>query len=365
MSTRAAWAVSLLLIAALAGPLAADNRSGFVITATNASGGNEIVLFRRSNAGRLQRLGAFATNGTGLGRPISNQNANILVSGPRKVVAVNAGSNEISSFRLRGSKLKLVSKLSSGGVMPVSVAERDGLLYVVNAGDSGTPGNISGFRLAANGELSAVSGSSRPLSASLVGPAQIAFDRSGGVLIVTERLSDKISTYVVDQASGLSTGPVINDSSGETPFGFEVDKRGALLVSEAFGGAASALSSYTVGADGVLATVSSSIDATGQEDACWVALTPNGKTAFVSNTGSGTISTYRVRRGVVTLAKPEAANEGGFPLDMAVSRDGRFLFALNAGSEAIEAYAIQSNGTLRLVELESNLPFSANGLIAR
>ncbi len=163
--------------------------------------------------------------------------------------AVNAGSNEISAFAVWFHRLFFIDKVSSSGTRPVSLAVHDNLLYVLNAG---APANITGFRIGYHG-LSMIDGSTRPLSGAMVGPAEVQFSPDGRLLVVTEKMTNKIDTYTVGH-DGAATGPMVQDSAGTTPFGFAFDGRGRLVVSEAFGAVpnASAVSSYTTSHDGNL-----------------------------------------------------------------------------------------------------------------
>jgi 6-phosphogluconolactonase len=66
-------------------------------------------------------------------------------------------------------------------------------------------------------------------------------------------------------------------SFGAVPFGFAVDRRDRLVVSEAAG---SAVTSYDLDTDaGRLSVISGSVP-TNQAAACWVAETPNGRARF-------------------------------------------------------------------------------------
>ena len=115
------------------------------------------------------------------------------------------------------------------------------MVYVLNANGAG---NIAGFRHA-QGVLTPLAGSSRPLSAAGgTGSAQVGFSPDGDVLLVTEKGTNKLSSYRV-RDDGRTDAPVVTASAGVTPFGFAFDRRGHALVSEAFGGAvnASAVSS--------------------------------------------------------------------------------------------------------------------------
>lgn len=116
--------------------------------------------------------------------------------------------------------------------MPTSVVFRGGLLYVLNAG---VPNSVTGFTVSPRGHLTPLAGSTRPLSGHATAPAQVGFSDDGATLIVTERATNLITTYTIDQQGGL-TGPFSYPSAGPTPFGFAVDKRNTLFVSEAGAG---------------------------------------------------------------------------------------------------------------------------------
>jgi 6-phosphogluconolactonase len=161
---------------------------------------------------------------------------------------------------------------------------------------------------------------------------------------------------------------VITTSAGMTPFGFAFDRRGQALVSEAFGGAAnaSALSSYAFDdkapAKPMLLTASVG---TTQTAACWVVVNPNGRYAYVTNTGSGTISSYAVSRsGHVALSRGVAATSGAGPIDAAISADGGELHVLNGRGNSITSFAIARDGTITASGTMTGLPAGSNGLAA-
>jgi 6-phosphogluconolactonase len=110
--------------------------------------------------------------------------------------------------------------------------------------------------------------------------------------------------------------------------------------------------------------VSASV-ASGQSAACWVAVTPDGRHAYVTNTASGNVSTYAVsRRGEATLAQAVAVATDAGPIDAAVAPSGRSLFVLNAGGRSIQAFGIDRDGTLSALCRVDGLPAAANGLAA-
>ena len=275
---------------------------------------------------------------------------------------MNAGSDSISAFAVGPHGLRLRGTAPSGGDQPISLTVRRGLLYALNAGS----GTISGFRVAHNGTLSPLVGSTTPIAGS--GPAQVEFSPSGGVLVVTDKATNTIDTLTVG-SNGLPGPAVSHPSEGQTPFGFEFDKRGHLIVSEAFGGApgASTLSSYSVGSDGALSTISASIP-DNQAAACWVAVTKNGRFAYTTNTGDGSISSYSVGHdgSLGLLAEVAAATgAGSSPTDLAQSAGSRVLFALLPGTGSVGAFRVAGNGGLSPVDQVGGVPASAVGLAAR
>src|SRR5206468_8309085 len=233
-------------------------------------------------------------------------------------------------FRVTGDGLELESRVPTGGSHPTSVAVHGELVYVLN---NGTPG-IAGFSLA-GGALAAMAGSERPLAAD-ADPAQIAFSPDGRTLVVTERGTNSISTFTIDER-GLAEGPRTIASSGATPYGFDF-AGGSLVVTEAFGGeiGAAAASSYSLDLDSTLRPVSGSVRNT-RSEVCWAIASKDGRYVFVTNFGDGTISRYVTGTdGSLELDDPVAATtvEGVKGVrDEALSADGRFLYALDADAQ--------------------------------
>lgn len=339
---------------------------GAVYTMTNAADGNAILAFHRAPDGALAAAGEVATGGLGTGAGLGNQGGLALTANGRVLLAVNAGDNTVSVLALRPGGPALLDVVASGGEQPVSVTASGRLVYVLNAGGEG---NITGFRLAAGG-LEPLEGSTRALSGAATGPAQVGFSPDGRVLVVTEKATNQIVTYQVD-GEGLPGEPQAFASAGMTPFGFAFDPRGRLIVSEAFGGAAgaSAVSSYAVSPDGTVDVISAAVPTT-QTAACWIVVTADGRFAYTTNTGSGSVSGYVVAPdGSLALRDADGrtgeTGDGSSPIDMALSRDGRFLYTLNAGTGTISAFHARADGGLVPLGETTGLPAGSNGLAAR
>lgn len=338
---------------------------GAVFTLSNSAAGNAVIAFGRSADGSLTPAGSFATLGNGTGAGLGSQGAVALSDDGRFLFAVNPASNSITSFAVDGTSLARVNTVASGGTLPISLTTHGDLVYVLNAGGIE---NITGFSIGATGALTALVGSSRPLSGTGVGPAQVGFDPSGRWLIVTEKNTNRIDVYAVGN-NGYASAPVVNPSAGQTPFGFAFNQHGVLIVSEAFGGAvnASAVSSYTVGSSGTLDVVSASVPTT-ETAACWVAVTNNGKFAYAANTGSASVTGFEVRKATLSIlnADGKTGATGTTPIDAAVSRNGQFLYTLTAGSQAISAFSVRQNdGSLSNVGGAVGLPVGTVGLAAQ
>ncbi len=353
--------LALAAFAVAAGPAAAAGR-GAVYTSTNSASGNQVLAFDRAGNGALQPDGSFATGGNGTGSGLGSQGALALTRSGRFLYAVNAGSDSISTFVVRPSGLKLAGTTPSGGDQPISLTVRRGLLYALNAGG----GTISGFTGAANGHLSPLAGSTEPIAGA--GPAQVQFSNAGDVLVVTDKATNTIDTFTVG-ADGTPGPAQSQPSEGDTPFGFDFDKRGHLIVSEAFGGApgASTVSSYSLDSAGLLTAISASVP-DNEAAACWIEVTKNGRFAYTTNTGSGSISSYSVgHSGSLGLLAQVAANTGAgsAPTDLAQSTSGRVLAALLPGTGSVAAYRVAGDGSLTAVDSVGGIPASAVGLAAR
>jgi 6-phosphogluconolactonase len=344
---------------------ASDDHHDAVYVLSNAADRNAVVIFRRADDGTLTPAGSARTGGRGTGSGLGSQGALVLSENGRWLFAVNAGSNDISVFEARGTDLKRTDRIASGGELPISLTVHDDLVYVVNGGGSG---NISGFRVDDHGKLKAIAGSTQPLSNGGVGPApgpaQIQFSDGGDTLMVTEKATNLIDTFRVKN-HGIAQPLVTHAAAGMTPFGFAIDKRDHVIVSEAFGGAVgqSAMSSYDLDKN-KLTTISSSVPTT-QTAACWVVITKNGRYTYTTNTGSASISSYRIDRdGHLTRLAAVAGATGTTPIDLDLTRSSGFLYTLNAGSHNLSGFRVRENGSLTALGTFGTLPAGAVGVAA-
>jgi 6-phosphogluconolactonase len=361
--TGRARCVALMVVATVAAiaavPAMADDhesRRAAVYTLSNSSAGNAVLTFERGRDGSLTAAGSTPSGGIGTGGGLGSQGALIVSRHGDTLFAVNAGSDSVSSFAVTRSGLRLVDTAPSGGDLPTSLTYRNGILYVLNAG---IPNAISGFSVRSNGELAPLPGSTRPLSAASTDPAQVEFSPDGNVLVVSERATNLLTSYVLDR-HGIAGSPTSYASTGATPFGFAFTKRGDLVVSNA---ASTGASSYAVARDGSITPITAL--ATGQAAACWTVVTRNGKYAFTANTGAGNVSAYAIAKdGSLSLLAAVAGTTGGSPADAAISGNGRFLYVRNGNQGAINAFRIAADGSLAPLASTTGLPAGFAGLAA-
>ncbi|GAA2190540.1 lactonase family protein [Micromonospora lupini] len=334
---------------------------GAVFVQTNKAEGNTIKVYDRDEDGRLSKAGEYETGGLGgftIGAPLDAlASQGSLVYHKGLLFAVNAGSNTVTVFRVDGTRLHKLQVIWSGGLLPVSVAARGDLVYVLNAGGEGS---VQGFELH-KGRLSRIEDANRSLGlhngnppAFGTAPAQVKIDPDREFVLVSTKGANVMFSYEIGRDGELARNPVVSDA-GNTPFGFTFDTRDSLLVTES---GANAVSRFELDDDGTLDQVGPSVP-NGQQAPCWIQRV--GHYFFVANAGSSTISSYRVDDdGTLQLVKEVAADTGGGSIDMTTS-DG-FLYVQNATAGNVQGYEVHDDGSLSLVTTVEGLPKFADGI---
>ena len=369
-STLAALVVLLVtLLASAQAAYAHGHADELVFVQTNELDGNNVVVFERNDDGTLEREDTYATGGRGgaaapgaVSDRLASQGSLVYDERHRLLFAVNAGSDSVSVFRVRGERLKLTDVDPSGGDFPASIAVHGDLVYVLNAGNDG---RVQGFRIHGN-HLHPLAGSSRSLGLAntdppnfLTSPGQVGFTPDGRKLIVTTKASKStIEVFDVRPDGRLSSSSVSNVSATPVPFAFTFDPSGRLVSGEA---GASSVTTYTIQADGRLTNPQSQTD--GQVALCWIVRV--GDFFYVTNTGSNNLSGYRIdSSGRPSLVGPTGivATTPAGPIDMAVS--DQFLYAQTGTAGTVEEFRVESNGLLTRLGSVTGLPPGMEGIAA-
>jgi 6-phosphogluconolactonase len=334
---------------------------GLVFVQTNEPE-NAVVVFRRAADGALTQAGSQRTGGAGNGGPhLTSQGSVVLTGDGRHLLVANAASDDVSVLAVSGDgSLHLTGRIAAGPA-PKSIAERDGLVYVLS---TAAPA-VSGFRLGDG--LEPLPGRQPvPLGADS-DPAQVGFTSDGSALIVTERGTNSITTIPLS-ADGTAGSPQSTPSSGPTPYGFAVTSVGILVVTEAFGAqkGAAAASSYMV--DGATLTPVTKSAGNGRSEICWAVVTPDGRYAFTTNFADGAVSCYSIGSdgGLVLQDAAAGLAVDGQPglRDEGLSADGRYLYAIDADSGSIYGWAVSGDGSLSDIGSWGGLPVTVAGLAA-
>jgi len=368
------WPRIAVLAVALSGVFAATASAsrfdvvGHVYVNDNTAPSNSIAAFDRHADGRLTPVpgSPFPAGGAGTGVAIGSQGSLQVTRDGRYLLAVDAGSNQISVLWIEpdgGLRLVRHGVVGSGGVMPVSLAIHDGLVYVANAGTGGS--NYTGFRLSFWGDLDPLGGSTFPLPDGAQ-PGDVLFNATGTNLVGTRVGSSTIDSFRVGWDGRLT--PAAGSpfaAQGPGPFGSEfrpTDPR-QLFVSNAHGGAgAGTVSAFEVGFDGTLSSIGASPFADFQTAPCWVEISHDGRYLFTVNTGAGSISRYLIHgNGTLELIGSTPLNEGTSlgAEDARLAPDGRTLWVVDSKLDAISTLAVRGGELTELPQSPTALPAGA------
>jgi 6-phosphogluconolactonase (cycloisomerase 2 family) len=335
----------------------------------NTTGTNTIAAFDRHADGSLtpEAGSPFTAGGAGTGSGLASQGALRVSPDGRFLIAVDAGSNQISVLRIRhDGTVALVhgGVVSSAGDTPVSVTISGNLVYVANAGSSGT--NFTGFRLSRSGQLHPIAGSTVTLPSDAQ-PGDVLFNGDGTKLVGTLVGTSQIASYIVLDDGLLASAP---DSpftaQGLGPFGseFRPTNPNQLFVSNAHNTAMNSgtVSAYQDSSNGNLTSIGSSPFADLQMAPCWVEISHDGKYLFAVNTASGSISSYSIAHdGSLTLlgSTPIKGTTTLGAVDARLSPDGRWLYVDESKTGAVATFAVRGGTLTELAGSPTSLPTGA------
>jgi hypothetical protein len=356
VAAGAAVGLSAAVVPAVAG---ADPSPGFppfgvgsdaaVFVQTDNTAGNQIVAYQRNPDGTLTQAGTYATGGNGgvlngsAVDHLASQGSLAYDAAQQLLYAVNAGSDTISVFAVRGDQLALRQIVPSGGQFPASIAVHGDSVYVLNALSASVQGYVSFF-----GRLFPLPGSTRSLGFSVPSgatqfvstPGQVAFTPDGSQLVVTTKASGSdIDVFGVSPYFGyLSQSPVVNAEPGQVPFAVTFDAVGHLVVADA---GTDALSTYTLAPNGTVNPIDTVL--TGQSATCWV--TGAQGSLFASNAGSADVSRFEEQpSGELTLTGTTPTDPG--TVDAAASSDQQFLYVQTGGNGIVDEFRVGPGGSL-------------------
>jgi 6-phosphogluconolactonase len=366
-------------------------------SANNNPAGNAVVWFRRAANGTITQKGTVKTGGKGIaaqqpfGFPIEDSSGSIALTSNGKLLFVpNAGDNTISAFQITAKGPKLVDRVTSGGILPVSLTIHNNTLYILNE----VSGTIFGYRFSNTGFLTPIVNSERALSTvgNLGVSAQIGFDPSGKTLVVSLRAlpapKGTIDTFKVNGDG--STGPAVPITADDAnPFGFAFAGERLIISNVGFVATPPGVmpnpvdptqfngttSSYNLSGTSLTLNNTASSNA---RAACWVVISKDKKFAFVVNTlsgsvpatgsGKGSIARYSIGPdGKLTLLGNTDTTPGGFPGDESLSSDGKFLyvltpFVMGKNTSHLDVFSVSGGNLTHIQATPSTLAVGQSGV---
>jgi 6-phosphogluconolactonase len=346
---------------------------GYTYVDGNTAPANTIDGFARHADGSLTPLAGspFTAGGAGLGSGLASQGAIQATSDGRYLLAVDAGSNQVSVLRITANGVPVLvgQPVSSGGITPVSVAASPfGLVYVANQGNGGS--GYSGFRLHRDGRLTPIAGSTVTVPDGS-GVGDVFFNAFGNHLIGTRTGTSLIDSFVVLPGGRLLAAhgsPFSGQGLGQLGAEFSPTNPSQLFVSNAHNGTGlGTVSAYQDGFLGQLTSIGSSPFADGQTAPCWVEISHDGKYLFTVNTGSANISSYAINRnGSLVLIGSFAIKGGGADIDARLSPDGKYLLVDGSGMHFVSVFAVNGGNLTEVPSSPTPLPAgttSASGIV--
>lgn len=329
----------------------------------NTAGPNTIAAFDRHADGSLTPMpgSPFPIGGVGLGAGLGSQGSLEASYDHRYLLAVDAGSNQISVLRIGpgGIPHPVGRPVRSGGVRPVSIAvNQSGLVYVANVGDGGS--NYAAFRLTDAGRLVGLPYATYPVPEGS-GVGDVLFNSTGTRLVGTRDNTSLIDSFTVrfDGVLQPATGsPFPAQSLGPIGSQFRPGHPGQLYVSNAHAGpGAGTVSAFRVSGDGALSSIGDSPVPDGQTAPCWVEITHDGRYLFAVNTGSATISRYAIEHdGSLSLLGTSTFTNGLGAVDARLSPDGSTLSVTGGQGLVVSTFAVDGGDLTELPTSPVALP---------
>ncbi|HET7354719.1 MAG TPA: beta-propeller fold lactonase family protein [Gaiellaceae bacterium] len=370
----------------VSGAVAAGGASdviGHVYINDNIAPANSVAGFDRHADGSLtpMRGSPFTVGGSGTGHPNASQGSLQLSADGRYLLAVDAGSNQISVLRIKpdGSLQLAGEPVASGGIDPVSIGIHGNLVYVANAGPGSNTGdtNYTGFTLNAGGQLRPIPDSTYVLPNDSK-PGQVLFSGDGTRVAGTRIATSLIDSFTVGNDGRLTPAPgspydaqAFTPAQGWGQLGSEFSPTdpNQLFVSDAHvasGGAAfpGLVSSFNVAADGTLTPVGAPVANDGGA-ACWIEISHDGKFLFDVNTASASISSYSIGAGgsLTFLQSTGAGQLGGGAEDAGLSPDGSTLWVVESGTNAVAGFTVDGGTLTPLAEAAGPVGATPSGIV--
>lgn len=376
---------------------------------------NAIIHYRRATDGVLEEIERVETGGAGSGvfKPVSGQESApnafegagsvILAESNTLLFATNGGDNTVTSFRVGpNGKLKLIDRQltgelitgRSGTAKSLAYRPKSRTLYVLHAFG---PNHLRSYRVSEDGKLKLRSERRSVNTATKTDrvSTQAVLSPDGNFLLVDILFdarpaanpdgSPKLVVANAPDPDGLVIFPVSDDGTLGEPSFADAGGAGPFYVAFLHRSRDTFLNGVAVG-DGVLV---SRIDGHGRvtngplvpidtslgkpSELCWLQITSDNLLVLATNFGYGTVSTYRLTDGRLSLLQDPAniaiPGDGTFravnglvssgPSDSWLSPDNRHFYQIFGNASVLVSYQLDKSSG-KLTELcRSQIPYNS------
>lgn len=274
---------------------------------------------------------------------------NTTVSFP--VYVANSGSSSISAYKLdpnSGALTAVTGSPFTSGVNPTALGTNTtgAFLYSANLGSGASNGGVSGWVVNTDGTLTGINGSPFLIANSY---ASIAVDPQTRFVFAGGGATADIQGFTIASGSGILTG--LGGTTGTTgvPIRMAEDPAGKFLyVAEG----ASGVDAFTISNAGALANVQN-VPLGGANG-----LAVTSKYVYVADSATG-VNAYSINTGTGQLTAIGAALAAGTnPSNVAITPNGKYVYVTNSGSNDVSGYSV--DGTTGALTEITGSPFAAS-----
>ncbi len=315
---------------------------------TSATGtGNATLTFTPAQADlwKYLRLTVTGTNAAGTG---SASSAAAYVAMPDLLFASNNVGNSVTAMSVGASGALTPGTTTSGFTAPrrITTTPDSRFLYVPNMAATGT---VSQFAVSETGALTALSPATVSSGAS---PTGVWVTPNGRYAYATNNSGATVSQYSIGVDGKLTALSPATVAGGTGSSFMTINSSGtrAYVVNRNAGATPATISQYSIGTDGKLTALTAATVSVPNLDPTEMALTPDGRYAYVTSFNTGKVTQYSVGAdGALAVLSPSSVSVTS-AVGIAVSPDSGSLYvgSWNAASttSGVYQFTIGANGQL-------------------
>lgn len=264
--------------------------------------------------------------------------------------AVNSLDGTVSAYTLdatTGLPTQIGSTAVSVGNEPLSLTidPAGKFVYVANANDN----TVTTLSINQTTGALTVVGSPTPTGSQ---PYSITRTPSGKFVYTANFGDNTLSAFSVNTTTGALSSPATVIPAGVNPYTIATNSAGtfAYVVNADTANTTGTAMAFAINSTtGLLTQVGSTVTAGSVPQ--YITLTPDGKFAYVANSGDNTLGVYSIDGTGALTASGSPVTAGTNPYTMAVSPAGNFLYVVNILSNNVSVFSINAaNGALTLVD---------------